>query len=712
MDSSKHLTIEQARALLARVGVDVPANMPPQTVFSSLNGLLNGVPEPLLAAAANPGTEIRFAGQVGVTVPPQSPLNYQFNIGVEGKAKLSDVEMGTGFDQTQTFKASVQLQREDRYALEKTLINRLYNWSKYADHLPGDAKKWLDSTPFQEWKDKIDKHPVLKTLAKGPPVSIAHTEFEGSRLTYEAVVTPDQGRRIAAGDKSAMPNPLDPLSMQPGNSVLMRGQDLKGSSTDIAYKFGLIGGSDTRLDGSGFGVRRLEGSIVEVYSGPISTIENSTYLGLGKRNLASLRFEAENGIEQRQLSVARLDLSTPEGQAAYKQFLDRGQVPDKMAPGITQVGYAQEITIEQARKLGLQVGSMGISIDNSTNNLITVSNLNGGKQEVKFNYSREGQVASESVYPMGADGKIDFNNGRYKLVLPSLDENATAGLRGAFGGLDNTRGLDHKQAVQLSFDAQQLMELRERSRALIASKPGGKELLANLDAGKPVGEIGDPLVQIAGAKRPVDVFGVLQNRPEHVASAISRLDLGVSADQRKPMPGMLDIQPPASMRAQMERSTDLERNALMDQFYRVPPSTDARRRADAADLPGAAPTTFAKSEAAPRMPTLTSPDHPDHQLFAALKGKAPPGLSDEQLAMMTLQTKQAGIASSRVEQILADPNQPDQLWVIGSVPGFRAKIDLSQPAPPLEQTSAALIAQTPPAEQQQRQSQPRAAMQQ
>ena len=62
-------------------------------------------------------------------------------------------------------------------------------------------------------RDRIERNPALRTIARGLPFSFEHIESEGTRLTYEATVPPEQGRRIAAGDTSALPNPLDPLSM-------------------------------------------------------------------------------------------------------------------------------------------------------------------------------------------------------------------------------------------------------------------------------------------------------------------------------------------------------------------------------------------------------------------------------------------------------------------------------------------------------------------
>jgi hypothetical protein len=806
MDSSQTLTIDQARQLLGRVGVEVPPNVPPQAVFQSLNRLLEGVPEGAVAAAVNAGTETRFGAQAGITFPPGLPVNYSANVAIEGRARLSDVETGGGLQNSQTFRASVQIQQDDRVAVERTLLNRIYGLSRYAEHLPDGMRG-----PLEQARERIDSNPALRTLARGFPVSFSHTESEGSRLTYEAQVSPELGRRLAAGDTTALPNPLEPLSMAPGSSVLVRGQDLRGSTTEAGYSFGLAGVSDTRLNGAGFGIRRLEGSEVEIYSGPMSAIETSAHLGLGRRNLASVRLETEGSLEERRLSVARVDLATPEGQTAYRQFLESGRVPDALAPGVTRVGQSHEVSIEQAQRLGLYAGNASIAFDNTTTQQITVGNLSG-RDEVRFNYSRAGVVATESTYPLGADGRPDVAQGQFRVVLPNVGPNEAGAMRAAFGGPPGTRGLGDTQPVELNFDAGQLMALRERSRDYLAGRPGGTELLATIDAGRPLGiEMTDPLVRMAGARDAREVFGAMQDRPQDLPGALSRLNVGVDPAERRPLPGSLEIQPPASMRETLESRSDRARADLMDRFYRFPAGGAQTRAIDA--VPGTAPTAptadpqaatpapasaaatsgavtppavtattgstppLASDSPAPPAPTpsgpagapaaatapgiaapavaplaqpaaapapdaisapaimhatpsaisigsrpspsnddreerhergretgsargpngppLTSSDHPDHALFSALRARAPADLSDEQVGRLTQHAKQADITPNRLEQVAIDRNDPNQAWVVGTIPGFRARVDLSQPAPSLEQTSAELLTRAP-----------------
>ena len=65
-------------------------------------------------------------------------------------------------------------------------------------------------------------------------------------------------------------------------------------------------------------------------------------------------------------------------------------------------------------------------------------------------------------------------------------------------------------------------------------------------------------------------------------------------------------------------------------------------------------------------------------------------ISNETAAHVTLQAKQNGIDSAdKLQNVTV---QDGKAFVMGTTPGFRAAVDLNQPAPPLEQTSAQLLA--------------------
>lgn len=88
------------------------------------------------------------------------------------------------------------------------------------------------------------------------------------------------------------------------------------------------------------------------------------------------------------------------------------------------------------------------------------------------------------------------------------------------------------------------------------------------------------------------------------------------------------------------------------------------------------------------LPDLADPSHPDHALHNAIRGKLPAAISNEAAAHVTLQAKQNGI--DRADKVQSVMVQGDTAYVVGTTPGFRAAVELSQP-PSLERTNEQLL---------------------
>ncbi|MBJ7516964.1 MAG: peptidoglycan DD-metalloendopeptidase family protein [Stenotrophomonas sp.] len=94
-------------------------------------------------------------------------------------------------------------------------------------------------------------------------------------------------------------------------------------------------------------------------------------------------------------------------------------------------------------------------------------------------------------------------------------------------------------------------------------------------------------------------------------------------------------------------------------------------------------------EAPVRGPQLGEAGHADTPLHAAIRGQLPSVVSNDMAAHITHMAKQAGIDSPDKLQGVAV--QDGKAFVMGTTPGFRAMVDMSQPAPAAEQTSATLL---------------------
>ncbi|MGO1070287.1 hypothetical protein [Lysobacter sp. CA199] len=488
------------RTALDTLGVQLPVNATPEQIASGYE-LLKLMPPDVLSYAINPGTAVSYQMPVaGVGTPSFIPARVNAGVTVEGKVELSDVQTGVDFQRTQQFKASVQVQAEAGADVGKTPLQKLYGIADMLGRVPPNVKELVDSSK------------LLKNVVKGLPVSGHITGFEGSRLSYEATVTPQQGARLADGDATAMPNPLDPVAMPEGTSVLMRGQNLTGSDFALNYKSIVgIGGTHTELDGAGFGVRKVEPNVVEVYAGPMQTVENATMFGLGKVGSYSIGLSVETSSETRQLQTARIDLSTQEGRDAYQAFMSGGKVPDWNPPGVQRSGTTEVFNAEHAARLGIDLGPLSVGVGNSSQLTITRNVWQDGTVDQTNSYQSMGQT-TDIQFQVGADGKPVENSTQWTLVLPNTSDAAASYFNSSYHPSELNKQFDGNQHLQFKFTDSDLMSLRDRARESVGNLGGeehGGQRLRDLDSGQVTPNPTELAQKIAIAKTPDDVFAAI-----------------------------------------------------------------------------------------------------------------------------------------------------------------------------------------------------------
>lgn len=522
------LPFEQVSSALGVLGVQLPANPSPEQVQSAYE-LLGKLPDQALGWAMNPGSQVNFSTPViGASTPSMIPARVGRDVRVEGEVKLSQVQTDVNFQQTQQFEMSAQMQFTGSASFGKTPLNRIYGWADRLGVLSPGAKSLVESSP------------LLRNVVKGLPIPVSGSveAFAGTRLTYQATVTPEQGAQLGKGDLSAAPNPLDPMNMPVGTSVLMRGQKLEGTSFAASYK--LLNGeaTHTELSGQGFGVRRVDANTFEVYSGPVKTVENEMFLGIGRRGLISAGIGVDKSMERQQMSVARLDLRTEEGRAAYQNFMSSGQIPNWSPPGVSQSGKSDIYNSDHTAAVGANVGSLSWMQEiNSSHLTINRTTWQDGSIEQTNSYTINNDHSSEVSFKLGADGKSVEGATTYRVMLANYNESLTSYMRNAFDGQGaQPKSFDGNQHVQLTFNDSQLMQLRDVAKDFL-DKTGRGDLPDMIRAGSAASN--DFEVQLAMANTPGEVFAVVSN--DFSRNFMAENFLSMAGMTGQPIPGQMVV---------------------------------------------------------------------------------------------------------------------------------------------------------------------------
>lgn len=527
------LDITQARTALGALGIDLPADASPSQIQAGYD-ILASAPDGVLAWAINPNQHVSFETPVAGVATLPTPVRASADLRLVGEVEMGGVQTDMDFVQTQTFEFEVQMQGTATAAIGRTPLNRYYEWDTRLGVLGPEAQRLVDGSP------------LLRNVVKGLPIPVSgsYSEFAGSRVSYEAVVTPEQGEQIANGDLSAAPNPMDPMSMPIGTGTLIRGQTLTGSHFEANYKLLHVTGTHTSLEGQGFGVRRVDDHTFEIIAGDVETVENEMFVGLGYRGVAAVGITADKSLEELSMSVARLDLRTAEGQAAYQAFMSGGQIPQWSPPGVLQAGTTEIMTYEHAARIGVEVGGFGWGTElNSSESNYIATRWADGTTEYTTSVQMGDNHYAEWGWTVDANGEDVPGSMRYGVMLANYDPSLAAQFQGAYSGDASSpssyEDLEGNQHVRLQFSGSDLMQIQADARAHLLAMQGehGQYLLDGIEAGTAAATT--LLSQLATAETPAEVYQLIGNDfyQEEIAGEL----WSIYYDSGRPAPGSLTI---------------------------------------------------------------------------------------------------------------------------------------------------------------------------
>jgi hypothetical protein len=507
----------------------------------------------------------------------------------------------------------------------------------------GDVATWVEGS--------------IKTLGYGYSGKLEG----GKQETYEVVVPP--------------PYKVDPGTINPFNLTdLPTGTILKLDSTkygneESAVKFGKqlggveIGGGYKDSNTVNVTLEKAGENIVRVTVNAKDTIHDTSRIG-EKLGPVTPQIGRDGEMAVSTTTTAEFDLSTPSGREAYGRFIVERELPQRDGDGVSKVSTVQQMEMDSQPRVGLKgiaAADAGLHVHQTY-----IYNKSGDRADITFTYDVKDAISAQSTYPLGKDGQPDLSQGKqFSIKLPHVEHEQAASLRTAFGGEKGSRGLDGDQAVELKFTSEQLMQMRERARDYL-NHQRGPGLLGDVEAGKSVGLSAEDmqLVAIATAKNPGEVYNALLIQDgKFLAGNMTRLDVGLP-DPKPSLPGSLGIDPPAAMAAKMASMEEVDREALMNKFYRAPASHVQNLEKERVAPNESAPTAGYSRTSTEKAPHLNDAGHPDRALYAqalagvrqldATLGRTPDESTERVAASLVVASRRDGLA--QIDHVILSPD--------------------------------------------------------
>jgi hypothetical protein len=200
----------------------------------------------------------------------------------------------------------------------------------------------------------------LQTTASGE-TAVASGELKsylGEATTYSVTVPPDAADAIESGDRS-VPNPIDPRTIQAGESVELSqefyaGNGQKGSYRALQLELGYDEGKRVSA-----GVSRVNPTTLRLYVGDEDFVRNALSLGIGN-DAAGVALAAGAELSDGRLRSVDIDISTSAGWTAYQQFLKSGRLPRDGAAGTSDPTSSDVYEFTDKTQLEAHIGNLSI----------------------------------------------------------------------------------------------------------------------------------------------------------------------------------------------------------------------------------------------------------------------------------------------------------------------------------------------------------------
>ena len=269
----------------------------------------------------------------------------------------------------------------------------------------GDPRLAFDGKEYETLGLSVDLRTAAGATARRPRgIGITLDTFSGRALTYELMLTSDRAEELADGDAEA-PNPLDPRSLEEGETIVMGSEHYSGNGQEVSYRVlqASLGFEEGRRLSSG--VERIGEDRVRIYVGDEDFVRHALALRLGTDDLgvaAGISREFSSG----DLRTVELNLNRRGGWNAYQRFVTTGTLPDPWQRGVRRNADVDSASWSACTSLELDAGPLHVGGSNTHNEgRVTETRYSSGRVRYAFT-DRTGRVTYMEQATEDQDGHV------------------------------------------------------------------------------------------------------------------------------------------------------------------------------------------------------------------------------------------------------------------------------------------------------------------
>lgn len=246
-----------------------------------------------------------------------------------------------------------------------------------------------------------------KEDAGRPKMSATLSAYVGAQLKYGVTVAPDKADMIARGEREP-PNPLDPTTLAPNESIELTQEFWTGAGLNAQYGVLQAQLGYDRGKRVSSGVKRINDRKIRVYVGDEEFVRNAMAAGVGGNGLkisaASSRETADG-----KLRAVDIDIAQPGGWEAYQQFVTTGRLPEPGAAGTSDPTTSTTRKLSDSVKVEAELGKMKLGglLKDAEGNFVETTHADGTvDRSVAIRYNDVGLEVTEKA---GGDRTFALN---------------------------------------------------------------------------------------------------------------------------------------------------------------------------------------------------------------------------------------------------------------------------------------------------------------